>query len=81
MQCYPGEAAGAPTALLVTAYAFPAASALLGTVLAFMMAVKGLSFPERVILRRALKPRLLAAFIGVVTLAIDITGYLFNAVL
>ena len=52
--------------------------ASLGTVLAFMMSVVGLSFPEVVILRRVLKPRLIAIFIGVVALAIVITGYLFN---
>jgi hypothetical protein len=55
--------------------------ASLGTVLAFMMAVVGLSLPEAIILRRVLKPQLLGIFIGVVALAIIITGYLFNLVL
>jgi hypothetical protein len=55
--------------------------ASLGTVLAFMMSVVGLSLPEMVILRRVLKPRLIAIFIGVVAVAIMITGYLFNIVL
>jgi uncharacterized membrane protein YraQ (UPF0718 family) len=55
--------------------------ATLGTVLAFMMSVVGLSLPEMVILRRVLKPQLIAVFIGVVALAIIITGYLFNIVL
>ncbi|KAB8141847.1 permease [Chloroflexia bacterium SDU3-3] len=55
--------------------------AALGTVLAFMMAVVGLSLPELIILRRVLKPQLLAVFVGVVALAIILTGYLFNAVL
>lgn len=55
--------------------------ASLGTVLAFMMAVVGLSLPELIILRRVLKPRLIAIFVGVVALAITLTGYLFNAVL
>ncbi len=55
--------------------------ASLGTVLAFMMAVVGLSLPELIILRRVLKPRLIAIFVGVVALAIVLTGYLFNAVL
>jgi hypothetical protein len=41
----------------------------------------GLSLPEMVILRRVLKPQLIAIFIGVVALAIIITGYLFNIVL
>jgi uncharacterized membrane protein YraQ (UPF0718 family) len=55
--------------------------ASLGTVLAFMMSVVGLSLPETIILRRVLKPRLIAIFIGTVALAIIITGYLFNLVL
>ena len=55
--------------------------AALGTVLAFMMAVVGLSLPETIILRRVLKWQLLAVFIGVVAVGITITGYLFNAVL
>jgi uncharacterized membrane protein YraQ (UPF0718 family) len=54
--------------------------AALGTVLAFMMAVVGLSLPELVILRRVLKPQLIAVFVGVVAFAIIITGYLFNLV-
>ena len=52
--------------------------AALGTVLAFMMAVIGLSFPEMVILRKVLKPRLIATFAGVVGFGILIVGYLFN---
>jgi hypothetical protein len=52
--------------------------ASLGTTLAFMMAVVGLSLPEFIILRRVLKPQLLAVFVGVVAAAIIITGYLFN---
>jgi uncharacterized protein len=55
--------------------------ASLGTVLAFMMAVVGLSLPETIILRRVLKPKLIAIFIGTVALAIIITGYLFNWIL
>jgi len=55
--------------------------AALGTALAFMMAVVGVSLPETILLRRVLKPQLIAAFIGVVTVAIIVTGYLFNAVL
>jgi uncharacterized membrane protein YraQ (UPF0718 family) len=52
--------------------------ASLGTVLAFMMAVVGLSLPETIILRRVLKPQLIAVFVGTVAIAIIITGYLFN---
>lgn len=55
--------------------------AALGTVLAFMMAVIGLSLPETIILRRVLKPRLIAVFIGVVALGILMMGYLFNFIL
>ncbi len=53
--------------------------AALGTVLAFMMAVIALSLPECIILRKVLKPRLIAIFIGVVGLGIIAVGYLFNA--
>jgi uncharacterized membrane protein YraQ (UPF0718 family) len=55
--------------------------ASLGTVLAFMMAVVGLSLPEVIILRRVLKPRLIAVFMLCVTMAIILTGYLFNLIL
>jgi uncharacterized membrane protein YraQ (UPF0718 family) len=55
--------------------------ASLGTVLAFMMSIIGISFPEIVILRRVLKPKLIAVFVGVVTVGIIIVGFLFNAIL
>jgi hypothetical protein len=55
--------------------------AALGTSLAFMMAVVGLSFPEMVILRKVLKWQLLAIFIAVVAIGIVAVGYLFNLVL
>jgi uncharacterized membrane protein YraQ (UPF0718 family) len=55
--------------------------ASLGTVLAFMMSVVGLSLPETIILRRVLKPQLIAVFIGTIAVAIIITGYLFNLVM
>ena len=50
----------------------------LGTALAFMMAVAALSLPEAIMLRRAMKLKLIAIFFGITTLAIIITGYLFN---
>ncbi len=50
----------------------------LGTALAFMMAVVGLSLPETIILRKVLKPGLLATFVGIVSLGIIVVGYLFN---
>ncbi|MEA3511492.1 MAG: permease [Actinomycetota bacterium] len=53
----------------------------LGTVLAFMMAVVALSLPEMILLRRVLKPQLLATFVGVVGVGILTVGYLFNAVI
>ncbi len=55
--------------------------AALGTVLAFMMAVIGLSLPEAVILRKVLTIKLLLTFFGVVALGILIVGYVFNAVM
>jgi uncharacterized protein len=55
--------------------------AALGTVLAFMMSVIALSLPEAIILRKVLKPRLIATFFGVVALGILIVGYLFNFLL
>lgn len=58
-----------------------AKGAALGTVLAFMMSVIGLSFPEMVILRKVLKMRLIATFVGVVAAGILVVGYVFNAVL
>jgi uncharacterized membrane protein YraQ (UPF0718 family) len=53
----------------------------LGTALAFMMAVTGLSLPEFLILRRVMKLKLLLIFISVVWAGIIITGYLFNFIL
>ena len=55
-----------------------AKGAALGTVLAFMMSVIALSLPEMVILRKVLKVRLIATFIGVVAAGILIVGYVFN---
>ncbi len=58
-----------------------AKGAALGTVLAFMMSVIALSLPEMVILRKVLKVRLIATFIGVVAAGILIVGYVFNLAL
>lgn len=52
--------------------------AALGTVLAFMMSVIALSLPEAIILRKVLKPTLIATFFGVVGIGILLVGYLFN---
>jgi uncharacterized membrane protein YraQ (UPF0718 family) len=61
--------------------ALMAKGAALGTVLAFMMAVVALSLPEMIILRRVLKPQLIAVFVGVVASGIVLVGYLFNVVM
>ncbi|MCX5857925.1 MAG: permease [Deltaproteobacteria bacterium] len=53
----------------------------LGTVLAFMMAVTAISFPEMVILRKVLKVKLLVIFAAIMTVAIIMVGYLFNAII
>lgn len=53
--------------------------AQLGTILAFMMAVTTLSLPSLIMLRKAVKSKLLALFIGICTVGIIIVGYLFNA--
>jgi uncharacterized membrane protein YraQ (UPF0718 family) len=53
----------------------------MGTVLAFMMAVTALSFPEMIILRKVLKIPLLAVFAGTMAVTIIAVGYLFNAIL
>jgi uncharacterized membrane protein YraQ (UPF0718 family) len=55
--------------------------AALGTTLAFMMSVIALSLPEFIILRKVLKPTLIATFAGVVAAGILLVGYVFNAVL
>ncbi|OQA30042.1 MAG: putative permease [Betaproteobacteria bacterium ADurb.Bin341] len=58
--------------------ALMAKGAALGTALAFMMSVIGLSAPELIILRKVLKPRLIATFVGVVAAGIILVGYVFN---
>ena len=52
--------------------------ALLGTVLSFMMAVTTLSLPSLVMLKKAIKPKLLAVFIGICVIGIILVGYIFN---
>ena len=52
--------------------------AQLGTILAFMMAVTTLSLPSLIMLRKAVKPKLLALFIAICTIGIILVGYLFN---
>ncbi len=57
------------------------AGVAMGTALAFMMSVTALSIPEMILLRKVLKPQLLALFIAIVGLGIVATGYLFNVLL
>jgi len=52
----------------------------IGTALAFMMATTALSFPEFVILKQIMKPKLIAIFAGIVSVSIIIAGYLFNII-
>ncbi len=67
--------------IIPVVYALMEKGAALGTVLAFMMSVVALSLPEMLILRKVLKPQLIAIFIGIVGTAIVLTGYLFNLVI
>jgi len=53
----------------------------LGTALAFMMAITALSLPEMIILKQVLKVKLLAVFVGIMTVTIMAVGYLFNAIM
>jgi uncharacterized membrane protein YraQ (UPF0718 family) len=90
----PGNPLAVPAAVLMgvplyanAAGAIPIVYALMekglgmGTVLAFMMAVTALSLPEMIILRKVLKVKLLAVFVGVMAVTITAIGYLFNAIL
>ena len=62
------------------AEALLAKGAQLGTILSFMMAVTTLSLPSIIMLRKAVKPRLLGLFIAICTIGIVIVGYFFNAI-
>jgi len=62
------------------AEALLAKGALLGVVLSFMMGVTTLSLPSMIMLRKAVKPRLLTLFVGICTVGIILVGYFFNAV-
>lgn len=90
----PGNPLAVPAAVLMgvplyanAAGAIPIVYALMekglgmGTVLAFMMAVTALSLPEMIILRKVLKVKLLAVFVGIMTVTIMAVGYLFNIIL
>ena len=62
------------------AEALLAKGALLGVVLSFMMGITTLSLPSMIMLRQAVKPKLLGIFIAVCTVGIIIVGYFFNAI-
>ncbi len=70
---YGSCAAIVPIALVLFQKGIP-----LGTALSFMMAISALSLPQAVILRRAMKLKLIGIFFGITTVAIILTGYLFN---
>lgn len=71
---------GNPVGIIPIAQALFEKGLPLGTALAFMMAITALSFPEVVILRRAIKLKLIAIFFGIVTLGIILIGYAFNLI-
>ncbi len=62
------------------AEALLAKGALLGVVLSFMMGVTTLSLPSMIMLRKAIKPKLLTIFIGICAASIIVVGYFFNAI-
>lgn len=70
---YAGCSAVVPLIFSITANGVP-----LGTSLALMMSIAGLSFPEAIILKRVMKLKLLAVFFGIVAVGIIIIGFLFN---
>ena len=57
-----------------------AKGAQLGVVLAFMMGVTTLSLPSMIMLRKAIRPKLLGVFVAICTVGIIIVGYFFNAI-
>jgi uncharacterized protein len=68
-----------PAGVIPIVQALMEKGASLGTALAFMMSVIGLSLPQVIILRKVLKPRLIGVFVGTVAFGILIVGLLFNA--
>lgn len=70
---YAGCSAAAPMVFSISQTGIP-----LGTSLAFMMAIAGLSLPEAIMLKRVMTTKLVTMFFGVITVGIVIIGYLFN---
>lgn len=52
----------------------------IGTALAFMMATTALSLPEMILLRKVIKPKLIAVFVAITGVSIILVGYMFNAI-
>lgn len=73
---YAGCAGALPVAYVLVQSGLP-----IGTVLAFAMSVTAISFPEFIILRKVLKPQMIAIFAGIMAVGIIFTGYLFNFIL
>ena len=73
---YSGASGVLPVVQVLVAKGIP-----LGTAIAFMMGVVGLSLPEAMLLKKVMTLKLIAIFFGVVTLCIIISGYLFNIIL
>ncbi|NQU17689.1 MAG: permease [Candidatus Saganbacteria bacterium] len=67
--------------LVPVIFAFTQKGIAIGTAMAFMMAVAGLSFPEAVILKSVMKTRLLVIFFTIVAIGIILVGYIFNLIL
>ncbi len=67
-----------PASIVPIIEVFVAKGIPLGTAIAFMMAVIGLSIPEAMMLKKVMTWRLIGIFFGVVTLLIIVSGYLFN---
>lgn len=72
---------GGCAAIVPVIQVFVAKGVPLGTAIAFMMAVVGLSLPEATLLKKVMTWRLIGIFLGVVTLFIILSGYLFNLIL
>ena len=73
---YSNAAGVIPIVQALTAKGLP-----MGTALAFMMGMIGISLPELIILRKVMKPRLLAVFVAIMFVSITLVGHLFDAIL
>lgn len=76
-----GNPFAVPIAVAIGVPLYSNATGTIPIVLAFMMSVTALSFPEMVILRNVLKPKPIAIFMGILAVSITMVGYLFNAIM